>query len=214
MEEAEATPTITAVEPRDGFNVRVSFSDGVSGEFDAAEVVEWTIPETYDVYRGAPPLWKDRASFAAVRIGAEGWSIRWGSNNGDGNDIWIEDYQAYAKIVGRDAKDVEIAWWGEEPEPTKSPRLIGVEAFDDYRLLLEYDDGVSGEVDMSHLVGSGVFSLWNDPARFRECQVGHGGTFVYWSDQVDSCAFHLYERITGVDLHNLSSTAAATTAAD
>lgn len=214
MEEFAQTPTITAVEPRGGFKVWVAFSDGVSGEFDAAAVVEWTVSESYDLQPGLPPHWNDRALFESVRVDEEGWTLLWGKRLGDGQDIWIDDYRAYAGVLGRPPNEVSVEWWGEDPESIKYPRLINVEALERYRLLLEYDDGVSGEVDMSHLVGSGVFSLWNDAGKFNQCQIGQGGTFVYWSDQVDSCAFHLYERITGIDLHDFSGVSATTAAAD
>ena len=46
-------------------------------------------------------------------------------------------------------------------QPTK------VEARDGYRIWLEYADGAAGELDLSHLVGSGVFKAWEDEAFFR-----------------------------------------------
>ena len=38
-------------------------------------------------------------------------------------------------------------------------KLIGVTPRAGYKLYLEYDDGVTGEADLSHLVGKGVFVL-------------------------------------------------------
>ena len=54
----------------------------------------------------------------------------------------------------------------------------------------------SGEVDLSHLVGKGVFQLWNDPQAFARVSIGSGGE-VRWSDEVDLCADALYLEITG-----------------
>jgi hypothetical protein len=65
-----------------------------------------------------------------------------------------------------------------------------------YRLHLRYADGVAGEVDLSHLVGKGVFQLWNDPRAFERVSIGSGGE-VRWSDDVDLCADALYLEITG-----------------
>ncbi len=56
----------------------MSFSDGVVGEFDAAELVEWTVEQDYDVRTGPPPKWQDRAFFKSVRADADGWALHWG----------------------------------------------------------------------------------------------------------------------------------------
>lgn len=209
IEDEIETPSITAVEPRAGFSVWVSFSDGVSGEFDAAEFVEWTIPESYDVQPGVPPRWQDRSFFESVRVDSYGWALHWGDSEGQGNDIWLDDYRAYAAVLGRPPDEVKVEWWGEDPEPIKYPQAVRVEAREGYRLYLEYDDGVTGEVDMSHLVGRGVFALWNDPASFARFHIDRRGDGIIWSDQVDASAWHLYEKITGKDLHGLTSTSDA-----
>ncbi|HQO36101.1 MAG TPA: DUF2442 domain-containing protein [bacterium] len=75
-------------------------------------------------------------------------------------------------------------------------KIIQVEPLPDYRLRLRYADGVDGIVDLSHLVGKGVFNLWNDQGAFEQVSVGTGSE-VRWSDDVDLCADALYMEITG-----------------
>lgn len=75
-------------------------------------------------------------------------------------------------------------------------KLIHAEALPGYRLRLRYADGVTGEVDLSHLVGKGVFRLWNAPEAFRHLAIGTAGE-VRWSDEVDLCGDALYLEITG-----------------
>ncbi|MBE9544535.1 MAG: DUF2442 domain-containing protein, partial [Proteobacteria bacterium] len=41
-------------------------------------------------------------------------------------------------------------------------KIINVRVLQDYQLELEFADGKKGIVDLSHLVGKGVFSLWDD----------------------------------------------------
>ena len=65
-----------------------------------------------------------------------------------------------------------------------------------YRLQIRYADGVAGEVDLSHLVGKGVFALWNDPQAFENVSIGAGGE-IRWNDDVDLCPDSLYMEITG-----------------
>lgn len=75
-------------------------------------------------------------------------------------------------------------------------RIVHAEALPKYRLRLRYADGVEGEVDLSHLVGKGVFQMWNDPDAFQRVTIGSAGE-VRWSDDVDLCADSLYMQITG-----------------
>jgi len=75
-------------------------------------------------------------------------------------------------------------------KPTKVTALPG------YRLRIRYADGVEGEVDLSHLVGKGVFALWNDPQAFAGVSIGDGGE-IRWNDSVDVCSDSLYMEITG-----------------
>ena len=71
-----------------------------------------------------------------------------------------------------------------------------VKVFGDYRLGLTFDDGVTGVVDLSALVGKGVFALWRDRGAFERVRVGTGGELV-WDDQVDLCPDALYLQVTG-----------------
>jgi hypothetical protein len=75
-------------------------------------------------------------------------------------------------------------------------KLTRAEPLSGYRLRLSYADGVTGVVDLSHLVGKGVFQLWNDPEALGRVSIGTGGE-VRWSDEVDLCADALYLEVTG-----------------
>jgi hypothetical protein len=75
-------------------------------------------------------------------------------------------------------------------------KLIHAEPLTGYRLRLRYADGVTGVVDLSHLVGKGVFRLWNDPEAFGRVSIGTAGE-LRWSEEVDLCADALYLEITG-----------------
>jgi hypothetical protein len=75
-------------------------------------------------------------------------------------------------------------------------KLIHAEPLAGYKLRLQYADGVTGLVDVSHLVGKGVFQLWNDPEAFGRVSIGTGGE-LRWSEEVDLCADALYLEITG-----------------
>lgn len=73
---------------------------------------------------------------------------------------------------------------------------VKVTALQGYKIRIRYTDGLEGEVDLSHLVGQGVFSLWNDPNVFESVCIGPSGE-IKWSDAVDLCPDSLYMEISG-----------------
>jgi len=64
-----------------------------------------------------------------------------------------------------------------------------------FRISIEYDDGVTGEVDLSHLAGKGVFKLWQQTGAFEGVAVADDGA-IRWSDEVEICPDSLYLQIT------------------
>ena len=51
-------------------------------------------------------------------------------------------------------------------------KISKVKVLPEYRLELEFDDGISGTVDLSDSVGKGVFNLWRDPLVFEQVRIG------------------------------------------
>lgn len=60
-------------------------------------------------------------------------------------------------------------------------RITNVKVLPEYRLELEFDDGVCGVVDLSEAVGKGVFALWRDPLVFEQVRIGSSGELA-WGD--------------------------------
>ena len=74
-------------------------------------------------------------------------------------------------------------------------KIINVNVLQNYQVKLKFDDGQQGIADLSHLVGKGVFSIWNDYNAFQNVKIGSSGELV-WSDQIDICPDSLYLKIT------------------
>jgi len=74
--------------------------------------------------------------------------------------------------------------------------IVTIDVLKDYKLRLVFDDGVTGIIDVSYLVGKGVFARWNDYAEFSKVRIGSGGELI-WDDQIDLCPDSLYLKITG-----------------
>ena len=81
-------------------------------------------------------------------------------------------------------------------------RPTEVEARDGYRIWLRYSDGTSGEVDLSHLAGRGVFSAWSDRAFFERVRLSESGA-IAWSDDMDLCPDALYLQLTGTSIEDV-----------
>ncbi len=75
-------------------------------------------------------------------------------------------------------------------------RITKVKILPGYRLELEFNNGVSGTVDLSEAVGKGVFELWSDPLAFNRVRIGSSGELV-WDDRIDLCPDALYLKATG-----------------
>jgi len=72
-------------------------------------------------------------------------------------------------------------------------RIVEVKPLDDYRLRIRFSDGVEGEVDLSDLVGNGVFAAWSDPAEFRKVFVDPETHTVAWPGGIDLAPDALYQ---------------------
>ena len=78
-----------------------------------------------------------------------------------------------------------------------------------YRIWIRYSDGASGEVDLSHLAGRGVFEAWNERAVFESVQIASGGA-IAWGDDIDLCPDAIYMQLTGKCVEEVMSGAART----
>jgi hypothetical protein len=65
-----------------------------------------------------------------------------------------------------------------------------------YRIYLEFSDGAKGEVDLSDLVGKGIFQVWNDYSFFQKVHLGSERQ-IQWNDYIELCPDSLYLKLTG-----------------
>jgi hypothetical protein len=75
-------------------------------------------------------------------------------------------------------------------------RITRVIPLKNYRLELTFNDGTRGIADLSNLIGSGVFKLWNDYSEFTKVKIGDTGELT-WGEQVDLCPDSLFLKVTG-----------------
>jgi len=57
-------------------------------------------------------------------------------------------------------------------------KINKIKILSDYKIWLKYSDHTEGVVDLSDLVGRGVFSEWNDYDNFKNVKIGASGELI------------------------------------
>ncbi|MBZ0090328.1 MAG: DUF2442 domain-containing protein [Thermoanaerobaculia bacterium] len=73
-------------------------------------------------------------------------------------------------------------------------RVVKVRALPEYRLEIEFDDGVSGVLDYRHVIRGPVFEPLRDAARWAEVGIDEEGV-VCWPNGADLAPDTMYERL-------------------
>ena len=76
------------------------------------------------------------------------------------------------------------------------PCLLEVKAQENHQLWLRYDDGAQGAIDLSDIIGQGVFASLEEDAAFAKVHVGANGQ-IAWSPDQELCPDAMYLRLTG-----------------
>lgn len=71
-----------------------------------------------------------------------------------------------------------------------------VHALPNYRMRVAFSNGAEGVVDLSDLVGQGVFKAWEDQYFFAQAHLGPGRQ-IRWNDEIELCPDAIYMRLTG-----------------
>ncbi len=83
--------------------------------------------------------------------------------------------------------------------------IVAVEAKQEYKLYLSFENGVFGEVDVSQLIEfSGVFAPLKELSYFKQVQVNSEVGTIVWPNGADLDPDVLYAIITGEALPNVS----------
>jgi hypothetical protein len=73
---------------------------------------------------------------------------------------------------------------------------ISVRALPNYRVEVGFSDGTKGPVDLSELVGKGVFEAWKDEKFFAQVHLGPGRQ-IRWNDEIELCPDAIFLKLTG-----------------
>lgn len=74
-------------------------------------------------------------------------------------------------------------------------RIVEVKVVKPYTVWLRFSDGVCGSLDLSELVGKGVFAAWNDPPVFNAVTIDPEAHTLCWPGGIDLAPEVLYEEL-------------------
>ena len=74
-------------------------------------------------------------------------------------------------------------------------RVVACKALPKYRVWIQFDDGLEGEVDLSHLVGKGIFEAWQSVEFFNQVQVDKKNNTLSWGKEIDLDPYVLREQV-------------------
>ncbi len=77
------------------------------------------------------------------------------------------------------------------------PKLIEIAPRDNFHLWVHFDDGISGEVDLSHLSQKGVFAAWKTTLPFESVTLSKELGVPTWGEDLEIDAFNLYLTLVG-----------------
>jgi len=72
---------------------------------------------------------------------------------------------------------------------------IEVKALTRYKIWVKFEDGVSGEVDLSDSAGKGIFKFWNEGDNFEKVFINKETGGIAWNNELEICPDTVYEQI-------------------
>lgn len=67
----------------------------------------------------------------------------------------------------------------------KRAKIVACKPLPNYRVWIEFDDGLEGEVDLSDLVGKGVFEAWRSLDFFNQVRIDPISDTLAWGEEID-----------------------------
>lgn len=77
----------------------------------------------------------------------------------------------------------------------KRAKIVACQARPNYRVWIRFDDGLEGEVDLSHLVGKGVFEAWKSAEFFNQVRIDPMSDTLTWGEEIDLDPYVLREKL-------------------
>jgi len=77
-------------------------------------------------------------------------------------------------------------------------RITAIQPRENHHLWIRFNDGTEGTVDLSHLVGKGVFRQWEQGIPFESARISEETGAVTWGKDVELDTLNLYLRVNDI----------------
>jgi len=67
-----------------------------------------------------------------------------------------------------------------------------------YSVWIQFSDGTQGEINLSHLVGKGVFKAWEKENIFEKVYIDDETKAIAWNETLELCPDSLYLKLKGI----------------
>jgi hypothetical protein len=74
-------------------------------------------------------------------------------------------------------------------------KIIKCKPLADYQIEVVFADGLKGTVDLKHLVGKGVFKIWNNYKEFQKAKVNPITKTIEWPGEIDLDSFKIRQQL-------------------
>jgi len=74
-------------------------------------------------------------------------------------------------------------------------RIVKIRILEGYQIWIRFADKIEGTVDLSDLVGKGVFASWTDPEEFAKVFIDPETHTLAWPGGIDLAPDALYEDV-------------------
>lgn len=75
-------------------------------------------------------------------------------------------------------------------------KIVKCKPQENYKLWIQFDDGLAGVVDLKKLAGKGVFSAWNSIDFFNTVYIDKKTDTVAWGEDLDLDPYVLRDQIS------------------
>ncbi len=72
---------------------------------------------------------------------------------------------------------------------------IKAEALSKYRIKVTFEDGVTGEADLSDSAGKGIFQFWDIDDNFEKVYINKETDGIAWNEELEICPETVYEQV-------------------
>ena len=72
---------------------------------------------------------------------------------------------------------------------------VKIKALEKYKIWVTFDDGVSGEADISDVAGKGIFKFWDKNNNFQKVYINEETEGIAWNDELEICPETIYLQI-------------------